>query len=146
MCENLFGPFPHGPESQSCDLRNAPCACSEKYFAHSCRQLGVIEEVQDAMNSYRVVAKTLPLIERQGEVAAEYLAFLAMLLFNACKSSQVLVPARTRALCVGGCRVCVRAQPTGVERRVFNVEVVNVAPTHRSHANHLMQVSECVLA
>ena len=41
------------------------------------------------MNSHDAILKTLPLIERQGDVAREYLAFLTTMLFNACKSSQV---------------------------------------------------------
>ena len=70
----------HLPITQGTILEVAP-------FFH--RQLNAIEEVQDAMNSHDAILKTLPLIERQGDVAREYLAFLTTMLFNACKSSQV---------------------------------------------------------
>ena len=53
------------------------------------RQLEAIEKVQDAMNAHNAISKTLPMIERTGEVAKEYLTFLTTVLFNACKSSQV---------------------------------------------------------
>ena len=62
----------------------------EKLIILHFRHLNHIEEMQGELNSYGAILKTLPLMERrQGDVSREYLAYMSMLLFNACKSSQV---------------------------------------------------------
>lgn len=60
------------------------------YMFVICSQLESIQRVQDQLNSFGGILKTLSQIERRQDlVVREYLAFLGLMLFNANLASQV---------------------------------------------------------